>query len=197
MVYINLCVCVYVCVSILWGVIYYFYIQLFWVCLCIIIYTHTQKICAAFYTKEEEREKIISGASSLVQDHQNETGALQMRYQCLWSTISPFPELVFLIVFPLLWTALKENSFPIFLGGDLFSFFPLCFQKIPVFFFFFLQTACIGTAHCRWSETISPLKKNSWWNYIKKNLQKSSRRLCPIMDCSTGERILIYIFLKN
>lgn len=28
-------------------------------------------------------EKIISGASSLVQDHQNETGALQMRYQCL------------------------------------------------------------------------------------------------------------------
>lgn len=119
-----------------------------------------------------------------------------MRYQCLWSTISPFPELVFLIVFPLLWTALKENSFPIFFGGDLFSFFPLCFQKIPVFFFF-LQTACIGTAHCRWSETISPLKKNSWWNYIKKNLQKSSRRLCPIMDCSTGERILIYIFKKN
>lgn len=140
MVYINLCVCVYVCVSILWGVIYYFYIQLFWVCLCIIIYTHTQKICAAFYTKEEEREKIISGASSLVQDHQNETGALQMRYQCLWSTISPFPELVFLIVFPLLWTALKENSFPIFFGGDLFSFFPLCFQKIPVFFFFFANS---------------------------------------------------------
>lgn len=119
-----------------------------------------------------------------------------MRYQCLWSTISPFPELVFLIVFPLLWTALKENSFPIFFGGDLFSFFPLCFQKIPVFFFF-LQTACIGTAHCRWSETIPPLKKNSWWNYIKKNLQKSSRRLCPIMDCSTGERILIYIFLRK
>lgn len=182
MVYINLCVCVYVCVSILWGVIYYFYIQLFWVCLCIIIHTHThtQKSVQHFIPrkrdregrkKEEEREKIISGASSLVQDHQNETGALQMRYQCLWSTISPFPELVFLIVFPLLWTALKENSFPIFFGGDLFSFFPLCFQKIPVFFFF-LQTVCIGTAHCRWSETIPPLKKNSWWNYIKKKPTK-------------------------
>lgn len=148
MVYINLCVCVYVCVSILWGVIYYFYIQLFWVCLCIIIYTHKKKSVQHFIPrerdregrkKEEEREKIISGASSLVQDHQNETGALQMRYQCLWSTISPFPELVFLIVFPLLWTALKENSFPIFFGGDLFSFFPLCFQKIPVFFFFFCK----------------------------------------------------------
>lgn len=119
-----------------------------------------------------------------------------MRYQCLWSTISPFPELVFLIVFPLLWTALKENSFPIFLGGICFHFFP-CVSKRFQFSFFFLQTACIGTAHCRWSETISPLKKNSWWNYIKKNLQKSSRRLCPIMDCSTGERILIYIFLKK
>lgn len=149
MVYINLCVCVYVCVSILWGVIYYFYIQLFWVCLCIIIYTHKKKSVQHFIPrerdregrkKEEEHEKIISGASSLVQDHQNETGALQMRYQCLWSTISPFPELVFLIVFPLLWTALRENSFPIFFGGDLFSFFPLCFQKIPVFFFFFANS---------------------------------------------------------
>lgn len=112
-------------------------------------YLHTQKKSVQHFIsrerdregrkKEEEREKIISGASSLVQDHQNETGALQMRYQCLWSTISPFPELVFLIVFPLLWTALKENSFPIFFGGDLFSFFPLCFQKIPVFFFFFCK----------------------------------------------------------
>lgn len=83
-----------------------------------------------------------------------------------------------------------------FFGGICFHFFP-CVSKRFQFSFFFLQTACIGTAHCRWSETISPLKKNSWWNYIKKNLQKSSRRLCPIMDCSTGERILIYIFLKN
>lgn len=83
-----------------------------------------------------------------------------------------------------------------FLGGICFHFFP-CVSKRFQFSFSFLQTACIGTAHCRWSETISPWKKNSWWIYIKKNLQKSSRRLCPIMDCSTGERILIYIFLKN
>lgn len=84
----------------------------------------------------------------------------------------------------------------IFWGGFVFIFSPV-FPKDSSFLFFFLQTACIGTAHCRWSETISPLKKNSWWNYIKKkNLQKSSRRLCPIMDCSTGERILIYIFKK-
>lgn len=81
----------------------------------------------------------------------------------------------------------------IFYGGFVFIFSP-CFQKIPVFFFFCKQP---GTAHCWWSETISPLKKNSWWNYKKKkNLQKGSRRLCLIMDCSTGERILIYIFKK-
>lgn len=56
-------------------------------------YLHTQKKSVQHFIsrerdregrkKEEEREKIISGASSLVQDHQNETGALQMRYQCL------------------------------------------------------------------------------------------------------------------
>lgn len=56
MVYINLCVCVYVCVSILWGVIYYFYIQLFWVCLCIIIYTHKKKSVQHFIPRERDRE---------------------------------------------------------------------------------------------------------------------------------------------
>lgn len=201
MVYINLCVCVYVCVSILWGVIYYFYIQLFWVCLCIIIYTHKKKSVQHFIPrerdregrkKEEEREKIISGASSLVQDHQNETGALQMRYQCLWSTISPFPELVFLVV-----NSSQRKFIPnIFWGGFVFIFSPV-FPKDSSFLFFFANSL-------HWYRTLQMIWNNPSLEekflvelYKKKNLQKSSRRLCPIMDCSTGERILIYIFLRN
>lgn len=148
-----MCLCVCVCLHSLRSYILLLHPIVLSVFVYNYLHTHTHKKSVQHFIprergregrkKEEEREKIISGASSLVQDHQNETGALQMRYQCLWSTISPFPELVFLIVFPLLWTALKENSFPIFFGGDLFSFFPLCFQKIPVFFFFCKQPALV------------------------------------------------------
>lgn len=73
MVYINLCVCVYVCVSILWGVIYYFYIQLFWVCLCIIIYTHKKNLCSILYLEKEiekgEKRKKNVKKSSVVLVH--------------------------------------------------------------------------------------------------------------------------------
>lgn len=136
-----MCLCVCVCLHFLRSYI----LLLHPIVLCVFAYNylHTHKIYEKEIEEGEKRrrtgEKIISGASSLVQDHQNETGALQMRYQCLWITISPFPEPVFLIVFPLLWTALKENHSQYFLGGISFHFFPV-FPKDSSFLLFFANS---------------------------------------------------------
>lgn len=144
--------------------------------LCVFAYNylHTHKIYEKEIEEGEKRrrtgEKIISGASSLVQDHQNETGALQMRYQCLWITISLSQSLCFWLSFHCCEQLSKKIIPNIFYGGFVFIFSP-CFQKIPIFFFFCKQP---GTAHCWWSETISPLKKNSWWNYKKKKTYKKA-----------------------
>lgn len=84
-----------------------------------------------------------------------------------------------------------------FLGGICFHFFPCVSKRFQFSFFFFANSL-------HWYRTLQMIWNNLSLEekflvelYKKKNLQKSFRRLCPIMDCSTGERILIYIFLKN
>lgn len=133
-----MCLCVCVCLHFLRSYI----LLLHPIVLCVFAYNylHTHKICEKETEEGEKRrrtgEKIISGASSLVQDHQNETGALQMRYQCLWITISPF--LCFWLSFHCCEQLSKKIIPNIFYGGFVFIFSP-CFQKIPIFFFFCKQ----------------------------------------------------------
>lgn len=72
MVYINLCVCVYVCVSILWGVIYYFYIVLS-VFVYNYLHTHKKNLCSILYLEKEiekgEKRKKNVKKSSVVLVH--------------------------------------------------------------------------------------------------------------------------------
>lgn len=87
----------------------------------------------------------------------------------------------------------QRKSFPIFFTGDLFSFFPRVSKRFQFSSFF---------ANSQVPHIADDLKQSLPWRKIpggiikKKPLQKGSRRLCLIMDCSTGERILIYIFKK-